>query len=54
MTGHIKSSIFGASINIPVSNGKLSLGTWQGVWLVEAREHGGSRKVVATLHGSKL
>lgn len=51
MTGHIKSSIFGASLTIPITNGRLNLGTWQGIWLVEGRTHGGSRRVVATLNG---
>lgn len=51
MTAHVKSSIFGAGITIPITNGRLNLGTWQGIWLVEGRTHGGSRRIVATLNG---
>jgi len=49
MPAHIKSSVFGASINIPVTGGKLNLGTWQGIYLCEFRDHGGSRNLVLTL-----
>jgi secondary thiamine-phosphate synthase enzyme len=51
MPAHIKSSLLGASLTIPVSRGKLILGTWQGIWLGEHRHHGGNRKIVATLQG---
>jgi len=51
MTSHIKSSILGHSVTIPVSNGKLNLGTWQGIYLCEHRNHGGRRKLVVTLNG---
>jgi len=51
MTSHIKSSILGHSVSIPISNGKLNLGTWQGIYLCEHRNHGGSRKLVVTLNG---
>lgn len=51
MTSHIKSSILGSSISIPITNGNLNLGTWQGIYLCEHRNHGGSRKLVVTLHG---
>ncbi len=51
MPAHIKSSLFGAGLTIPVGNGKLLLGTWQGIYLGEHRNHGGSRSVVATLFG---
>lgn len=51
MTSHIKSSILGHSLTIPVTNGTLNLGTWQGIYLCEHRNHGGSRKLVVTLHG---
>ncbi|MBD3673283.1 MAG: YjbQ family protein [Planctomycetaceae bacterium] len=51
MPAHIKSSMFGPSVTIPVSNGRLNLGTWQGVFLCEHRDHGGRRKVVLTLQG---
>lgn len=51
MPAHIKSSMFGPAVTIPVSNGRLNLGTWQGIFLCEHRDHGGSRKVVLTLQG---
>ena len=51
MTSHIKSSLLGHSVSIPITNGKLNLGTWQGIYLCEHRNNGGSRKLVATLHG---
>lgn len=51
MPAHIKASILGASLTIPVSEGRLRLGQWQGIYLCEHRNHGGARKVVATLWG---
>lgn len=51
MPAHIKSSLLGASLSIPVADGRLQLGTWQGIWLCEFREHGGNRHLVATLQG---
>lgn len=51
MPAHIKSSLMGTSIQIPISNGKLNLGTWQGVYLCEHRDHGGSRSIVITAYG---
>ena len=51
MPAHIKASLMGASVTIPVTNGRLNLGTWQGIYLCEHRNHGGSRKVVLTLFG---
>ncbi|MGB9096370.1 secondary thiamine-phosphate synthase enzyme YjbQ [Erwinia sp.] len=51
MPAHIKSSLLGASLMLPVSRGRLVLGTWQGIWLGEHRLHGGSRSIVATLQG---
>lgn len=51
MTSHIKSSLLGHSISIPITNGKLNLGTWQGIYLCEHRNNGGRRKVIVTLHG---
>ncbi|ATX82247.1 secondary thiamine-phosphate synthase enzyme [Mariprofundus ferrinatatus] len=51
MPAHIKASTIGASISVPISNGRLALGTWQGIYLGEHRDHGGSRQVVITLHG---
>jgi len=49
MTAHIKSSIIGQSITIPITNGRLNLGTWQGIYLCEFRDSGGSRKIVVTV-----
>lgn len=51
MTSHLKSSILGHSVTIPISNGRLNLGTWQGIYLCEHRNRGGSRRLVVTLHG---
>ncbi|SMO91575.1 secondary thiamine-phosphate synthase enzyme YjbQ [Fodinibius sediminis] len=51
MTSHIKSSLLGASVSIPVTNGSLNLGTWQGLYLCEHRKQGSRRKLVVTLHG---
>lgn len=53
MPAHIKSSLVGSSLQIPVTNGKLNLGTWQGIYLCEFRNHGGSRKLVLTLQGEE-
>jgi len=50
MPAHVKSSIVGASVSIPISNHQLNLGTWQGIYLCEFRNHGGSRKIVATIY----
>lgn len=50
MPAHAKSSLFGVSITIPITNGRLNLGTWQGIYLCEFREYGGSRKIVATIY----
>ncbi len=51
MPAHIKSSLLGPSLNIPVTNGRLNLGTWQGIYLCEHRNHGGARRVVITISG---
>lgn len=51
MPAHIKASILGSSISIPITKGQLSLGTWQGIYLGEHRDYGGKRKLVATLSG---
>ena len=51
LPAHIKSSLLGSSLNIPVSEGRLKLGTWQGIYLCEHRNHGGSRRIIATVHG---
>jgi secondary thiamine-phosphate synthase enzyme len=52
MPAHIKSSLMGASVQIPITNGKLNLGTWQGIYLCEHRNYGGARKLVLTVLGS--
>jgi secondary thiamine-phosphate synthase enzyme len=51
MPAHIKSSLLGPSLTIPVAGGRLALGTWQGIYLCEHRDHGGPRSLVATLWG---
>jgi secondary thiamine-phosphate synthase enzyme len=51
MPAHIKASVLGPSLSLPVSDGRLALGTWQGIYLCEHREHGGARSLVATLSG---
>lgn len=51
MPAHVKACFLGSSLTIPITDGKLSLGTWQGVWLCEHRDHAGSRKLVITLSG---
>ena len=49
MPAHIKSSLVGTSVSIPIINSKLALGTWQGIYLCEFRNAGGPRKFVATI-----
>lgn len=51
MPAHLKSSLLGASVNIPITQGRLNLGTWQGIYLCEHRDYGGARSVVITLQG---
>jgi secondary thiamine-phosphate synthase enzyme len=51
LPAHIKSSLLGNSLNIPISNGQPKLGTWQGIYLCEHRNQGGSRRIVVTLQG---
>ena len=53
MPAHIKSVIIGSSISIPISRGSLNLGTWQGIYLCEHRDHPSTRRVVATINGEK-
>ena len=53
MPAHIKTSVLGSSLTIPVTNGELNLGTWQGIYLCEHRNHGGSRRLVATIFGEE-
>lgn len=52
MPAHIKASLLGPSLTLPISRGRLALGTWQGIYLCEHRDRGGPRSVVATLWGS--
>ncbi|MFH0759646.1 MAG: secondary thiamine-phosphate synthase enzyme YjbQ [Bacteroidota bacterium] len=49
MPAHLKASIIGSSVSIPISNGRLNLGTWQGLYLCEFRNRGGSRRLVITI-----
>tara|TARA_B100000678_G_scaffold115768_1_gene97019 strand:+ start:430 stop:852 length:423 start_codon:yes stop_codon:yes gene_type:complete len=51
MPAHIKASLLGSSVSIPVTNGKLALGTWQGIYLCEHRNDAGSRKLIVTAWG---
>ncbi|EPF2930695.1 secondary thiamine-phosphate synthase enzyme YjbQ [Vibrio navarrensis] len=53
MPAHIKASVLGSSVTIPIQHGRLALGTWQGIYLGEHRDHGGARKLIATLHGEE-
>jgi len=53
MPAHLKSVILGNSLSIPITNGKLNLGIWQGIYLCEHRNHGGSRRLVTTISGSE-
>ena len=52
MPAHLKSSLLGSSIHIPLTNGKLNLGAWQGVYLCEHRNHAGPRSLVITIWGN--
>jgi len=51
MPAHIKSSTLGVSHTIPITNGQLNLGTWQGIYLCEHRDYGGHRQLIVTLNG---
>ncbi len=51
MPAHVKAALLGSSVSIPVSEGRLCLGTWQGIFLCEHRNHGGKRRLVLTLQG---
>ena len=53
MPAHIKAALLGTSLQIPITNGRLNLGTWQGIYLAEHRNHGGSRKLVLTIYGER-
>ncbi len=51
MPAHVKAALMGSSLSLPISRGRLALGTWQGVYLCEHRDHGGARSLLATLWG---
>jgi secondary thiamine-phosphate synthase enzyme len=51
LPAHLKSSILGSGVSLPIKNGRLNLGTWQGIYLCEHRNHGGSRRLVLTVQG---
>lgn len=51
MPAHVKASLLGSSVQLPVADGRLATGTWQGIYLCEHRNQGGSRRLVVTLHG---
>lgn len=51
MPAHIKSSMLGTSLSIPITKGKFNLGTWQGIYLCEHRNYGGSRRILITIQG---
>lgn len=50
MPAHVKSSLLSVTLNIPITNSRLNLGTWQGIFLGEFRNNGGSRKIIATVY----
>ena len=54
MPAHLKASILGSSVLVPITNGKLALGTWQGIYLCEHRNHGGNRNLILTIHGDSF
>lgn len=54
LPAHLKASILGCSLTIPITNGRLNMGIWQGIYLCEHRNYGGSRQLTATLNGEKL
>ncbi len=51
MPAHLKSSLIGSSVSIPITNHRMNLGTWQGIYLCEFRRHGGNRRIVVTIIG---
>lgn len=54
MPAHIKASLMGSSVSIPITGGRLNLGTWQGIYLCEHRDHASGRKVVVTVFGEEF
>jgi secondary thiamine-phosphate synthase enzyme len=53
MPAHLKAVLLGSSVSVPIRNGRLALGAWQGIYLCEHRDHGGSRRLIVTLQGEK-
>jgi secondary thiamine-phosphate synthase enzyme len=53
MPAHVKAAMLGSSVTVPIANGRLCLGTWQGIYLCEHRDHGGPRRLVLTVHGEE-
>ena len=53
MSAHIKASLFGFNLTLPIAQGRLQLGTWQGIYLGEHRERGGQRRLLATVQGER-
>jgi len=51
MPAHVKASLLGSSVSVPIRDGRLCLGTWQGIYLCEHRDRGGPRRLVLTVHG---
>jgi secondary thiamine-phosphate synthase enzyme len=51
MPAHVKAALMGTSLTLPISGGRLALGTWQGIYLCEHRDHGGPRSLLVTLNG---
>lgn len=51
MPAHLKAVLLGSSVSVPIRNGRLALGAWQGIYLCEHRDHGGPRRLIATLQG---
>ncbi len=54
LPAHFKASLLGCQLSLPVTDGRLAMGTWQGVYLGEHRDHGGARRVLATLQGERF
>jgi secondary thiamine-phosphate synthase enzyme len=53
MPAHVKASLLGSSLSVPVADGRIALGTWQGIYLCEHRNHGGPRNLLLTLYGER-
>lgn len=53
LPAHLKASLLGSSVTIPISNGRLNMGIWQGIYLCEHRNHGGSRRLLVTINGQE-